>query len=202
LAFIGAMAITVVNLADHYQPLTADVGVGSSALAPPGLPAGQGIREINTFGGLHEDFYVPPQRGTFWLLVVVKNEGPEAVTIKSIRVPPYSPLWMAGTARYAFPSSAPGAPGIPAPTHPLRDLRFGPGQAIFAALPVRTTPCGNLYGWDDVPSFDVTFRFGPFTRTVAMGWGQQDGQLVMRAPEIRPVPGNTVCATRSPAPVG
>jgi hypothetical protein len=199
---IGAVAITMVNLAGHYQPLTAgNGGAFSTILAPPGLPAGQGIREVNTLGGLHEDFYVPPQRGTFWLLVDVENEGPEAVTIKSIRVPPYAPLWMAGTARYAFPSSAPSI-GIPAPTRTLRDLRLGPGQAIFAAIPVRTTPCGNIYGWVTVPAFDVTFGFGPFTRTAAMGWGQQDGQLVMRAPEEKPVQGNTVCATRSPAPVG
>ncbi len=70
------------------------------------------------------------------------------------------------------------------------------------ALPVRTAPCGNLYGWANIATFNVTYRFGPVTRTVAMGWGQQDGQLVMRSPEQKPIRDNTVCATCSPAPVG
>ena len=57
-------------LAGTYQPLGFGDEWGGSI---PGLPAGTGLRVVNTFGNSNGDIYVPPQHGVF----TVCGEHPE-----------------------------------------------------------------------------------------------------------------------------
>ena len=93
---VAAALVIVAVLANTYQPLTLG-GLGNSAELYPGLPAGVGIHYVNNFGGVSEDIYIPPQRGTFSLFVDIYNNGTYAVTIQSVTVP--QPLTPAGPVR-------------------------------------------------------------------------------------------------------
>jgi hypothetical protein len=77
------------------------------------LPAGTGIRAVNTFGFVREDIYIPPQRGAFSLFVDLANNGTRAVIIESVTVPRGGPLTMAGPAVYTRPGGGDGQPAVP-----------------------------------------------------------------------------------------
>jgi hypothetical protein len=203
LAGFGVLAasalIAVSVLAANYQPLSIG-GNGSTAELFPGLPAGQGIHMVNTVGGIHQDFYIPPQRGTFSLLVDITNNGSYAVTIESVSLPAGGPVTLAGPVRYSTPGMG-GSNEIPPPvSRVLRDVVLRPGQDLFLGFPVRTWPCAQQYEWTSEPSFNVTMRFALFTRTVAMPWGSLDSSLVMHAPAGRPGDAGTFCLPHTALP--
>ncbi|MGH3254204.1 MAG: hypothetical protein ACRDOU_02175 [Streptosporangiaceae bacterium] len=50
----------------------------------PGMPAGVGIRAVNTFGGAVGETFIPPQHGVFTITESIYNAGPQAVTIEAV----------------------------------------------------------------------------------------------------------------------
>lgn len=177
-----ATASVLATLANAYQPLTFG-DTSMRALAYPGLPAGHGIRTVNTFGGAREDFYIPPQRGTFYLSVSIMNTGSRPVIIESVTMPRSSDLRQAGQTRYARPGGGNGAPIPPPAKRVLHNVTLGHWQEIFVAIPVRSWPCTSKeFGWSTVPSFEVTYRFAIFTHIAALPWGMNDDMLIMHAP--------------------
>lgn len=185
-AAIAATASALLTLASDYQPLSYG-DTSTRALAYPGLPAGHGIRTVNTFGDVREDWYIPPQRGTFYLYVSITNTGSRPVIIESVSVPKTGELRQAGQTRYARPPEGNGVPIPPPPRHVLHDVTLGHWQEIFVAIPVRSWPCtSSQFGWTYVPSFDVTYRFGIFTHVAALPWGMHDDMLIMHFPAGKP----------------
>ncbi len=67
----------------------------------PGLPTGTGIHPVSNLGGFSEDFYVPPQRGTYSLFASIINNGPQTVTIETVW------LAVAGTSSWPLTLTAP-----------------------------------------------------------------------------------------------
>ena len=203
LAGFGVLAasalITVSVLAATYQPLSFG-GTGNSAELYPGLPAGDGIHLVNTVGGLHEDFYIPPQRGTFSLFADITNSGSYAVTIESVSLPTGGPVTLAGPVRYSTPGMG-GSIMIPPPiSRVLHNVVLRPGHDLFLGFPVRTWPCTQQYGWASESSFTVKMRFAMFTRTVAMPWGSLGDSLVMHSPGGRPGDAGTFCVPHTVLP--
>ena len=187
LAIVLVLAVTGVLLAKaaSYQPL----GYGDTSVLTldyPGLPAAHGARAVNTFGLVRQDVYIPPQpKGyTFYLFADIRNNGSRAVTIESVGLPPDDGLTPAGPARYAPPASlGDGSAGVPPASTVVRDVTLRPGGEILAAIPARSWPCFTKFeGFDTVPSFDVTYRFGFFTRTTALPWNMRGGELILHAP--------------------
>lgn len=195
-AVLMAVAVSVVLAkAARYQPLTYG-SVFSTTMDYPGLASAMGARTVNTFGFIRQDVYIPPQREgyTFYLFADVANDGSRAVTIESVGLPPNSALTPAGPTRYAAPGGGDGAPAIPPARKVLHGVRLGPGDALMVAIPVRSWPCWVSYaGFETVPSFNVTYRFLFFTRTVAMPWNQDNGELILHGPFGRPGQPNVVC---------
>jgi len=192
-ALLVVAAIVLAVLAYCYQPL-AYGGTGFTNEYFRGLPTGKGIHLVNTVGGLHEDVYIPPQRGVFSLFVDIANLGPRSVMIEAVTVPRGGPVWAAGPARYAWQGQS---QPITKP-HLLRHVRLGPGREVLVGLPVRTWSCTSKSGWASVPSAFVTYQFGPFRHRVALPWGPLDDELVLHIPDgphIGPGPGS-ICATR------
>src|SRR5215469_10649011 len=179
---LAASALVAVSvLAATYQPLSFG-NTENTAELYPGLPAGQGIHAVNTVGGLHEDFYIPPQRGTFSLFADITNSGSYAVTIESVSLPTGGPVTLAGPVRYSTPGMG-GSIMIPPPiSRVLHNVVLRPGHDLFLGFPVRTWPCTQQYGWASESSFTVKMRFAMFTRTVAMPWGSLGDSLVMHSP--------------------
>lgn len=184
LVLAGLIAAAVA--AARYQPLSFGDIQWLPVHALPGLPAGQGITIVNTFGHYREDVYVPPQRGAFSLFVAVTNNGSRPVTIASAAPPPG--LQSAGQARYGiFSQSGRQVWRV------LHDYLLRPGASVEIGLPMRTWPCAQLGGWTAVPDFDVTMRFAGFTRTVQLPWGMSGDALIMRAPGGVPGEPGTFC---------
>jgi hypothetical protein len=177
----AAMVIVLLAKAAGYQPLTYG-STGDSVLAYPGLPAAQGARTVNTFGSLRQDVYIPPQREgyAFYLFEDIANSGSRAVTIESVGLPRYSALTPAGPARYAPPGEDPHV-RIPPARDVLHEVTLEPGGELLVAIPVRSGPCWMRDGFQTLPSFDVTYRFLFFTRTVALPWNSQNGEVILRA---------------------
>ncbi len=179
---VAVPASVLLTLANDYRPLGYG-GTFSLTLAYPGLPAGHGIRTVNAFGGVREDFYIPPQRGTFYLFVSIMNTGSRAVIIESVSLPKGSLLRQAGQALYARPGGGNGAIAIPPAKRAVHDVTLGHYQEILAAIPVRSWPCTSKpYFWVTVPSFDVTYRFAIFRHVAALPWGHKDDMIIMHAP--------------------
>jgi hypothetical protein len=197
LALVLAAAIVLVELAAHYQPLGFG-GTGYSNGYFPGLPTGTGIRAVNTFGYLHEDIYIPPQRATFSLFIDLANNGGQPVTIGAVTLQKsgqgFWPLTPAGPVRYARPDWW----GIVGrwKSRILRSVTLGPGQDIYIGVPARMWPCAQRYGWTSVPSFYVTYRYLFVTRTVALPWGMKNDQLIMLGPGGQPGQPGIVCAAQ------
>jgi hypothetical protein len=181
--------------ASHYEPLGFG-NTGNSAEAFPGLPAGQGIHLVNTVGGLHEDVYIPPQRGTFSLFADVTNNGTHPVTITSVRLPPGSPISLAGPVRYSTTGMGPNPENqMPPPvSRVLHSVVVQPGDELFLGFPVHMWPCGQKYGWASLSEFDVTMKYLTFTHTVAVPWGMKTDSLVMHGTGGMPGQKDTVCA--------
>jgi len=185
--------IVLAILADHYQPLRYG-DTGTAGLAYPGLRAPQGARTVNTFGGVREDVYLPPQHGVFFLFAAVMNVGSRTVIIQAVTVPKDGPLKQAGMTRYARPpSTGYGAPGIPLARHVVHDLALRPGQEVFFAIPLRSWRCGQRNWWVTEQSFNVRYEFGPFTHVIALPWGMQGDELIMHAPLGMPGQANSLC---------
>src|SRR5260370_34187976 len=49
------------------------------------------IHAVNTFGFLHEDYYIPAQAGVFSLFADIRNNGSRAGTIESVTLQQGSP---------------------------------------------------------------------------------------------------------------
>ena len=178
---VAAVTSFLLTLASDYRPLA--YGEDSMRnLAYPGLPAGHGIRTVNTFGGIREDHYIPPQRGTFYLFADIMNYGSRAVIIENVFMPYSSALRSAGRAVYSRPYEGNVAIGAPQPSHVLHDVKLGPGDEIFVAIPVRSWRCGERDSWDSVPFFHVKYRFLFFHHIAALPWGLQNDALIMHAP--------------------
>jgi len=200
---VAALMLVVVTagilsaLAARYRPTLGSGSAGVTTLAYPGLPAAQGVRIVNTFGFVHQDVYIPPQRKgyTFYLFADIANYGSRAVTIESVGLPPYSALTPAGPDLYAQPSTAGnGTPAIPPATKVLHSVTLGPGGALLVAIPVRSWPCWTTYeAFATVPDFYVTYRFLFFTHTAAIPWGDSNVELIMRPPYGRPGQPNVAC---------
>jgi hypothetical protein len=146
LAVVAVAAVVLAVLITRYQPLGYGTTENSGEVFP-GMPAGEGIAMVNTAGHIHEDFYLPPQRGTFSLFADITNNGPRAVTIVAVSLPSvgqgFSPLIPAGAVRYSRPQWGGGAQIPPAKSRPLRDVILRPGQEIFVGIPVRTYRAGT-----------------------------------------------------------
>src|SRR5215467_1459490 len=192
-AILLTPTIVLAVLADHYQPLRYG-DTGSADLAYPGLRAPQGARTVNTFGGVREDVYLPPQHGVFFLFAAVMNDGSLAVIIQAVTVPEDGPLKQAGITRYARPpSTGYGTPGIPPARRVVHDLALGPGKEVFFAIPLRSWRCGQRHSWVTEQSFSVRYQFGPFTHVISLPWGSQGDELIMHAPLGMPGQVDTFC---------
>jgi hypothetical protein len=198
LATLGLACLVLVILAvlaSHYQPIEYGSS-GNSMEAFPGIPTGKGIRMVNNFGMLHEDFYIPPQRGTFSLYADIRNNGTHAVTIVSVSLPPGSGLTLNGPVRYSTaamdsPDLAPGSV-----SRPLRHgIALGGGQEMLLGFPVKMWwPCGQSNTWQSLANFNVTMRYLVFTHTVAVPWGSLGDSLIMRWPGGKPGQKGVICA--------
>ena len=119
------------------------------------------------------------------------------MTIESVGLPPGSALTPAGPARYAQPGGGNGAPGIPAARKVLHEVTLGPGHEILAAIPVRSWPCWTKgEALETVPFFTVTYQFSLFTRTTALPWNREGGEVILHAPFGRPGQPDVVCPAR------
>jgi len=197
LLIVAAAASVVLSLADAYRPLAFGED-STTALAYPGLPAGHGIRTVNTFGGIREDIYIPPQRGTFYLFVSVMNAGSRSVIIENVSLPKESALTVAGPVRYARPGSGNGKLGVPPARRVLHNVGLAPGREILLAIPVRSWPCWTraFPGFFTVPSFDVSYRFLFFHHVAALPWGMHNDMLIMHAPFGKPGKPGVFCVNR------
>ncbi len=78
---VSAVVVVIVTIllanAAVYQPL-GYASVSNADQAFPGLPTGNGIHAVNTFGFLHEDYYIPAQAGVFSLFADIRNNGSRA----------------------------------------------------------------------------------------------------------------------------
>jgi hypothetical protein len=95
---LGALCVVVAGvLAGTYQPVVFGGYWGGYF---PGLPAGVGLRLVNTFGSSSGDLYVPPQHGVFTVTESIQNSGPLTVTIEAVTVTrPGQPPPVAAAAR-------------------------------------------------------------------------------------------------------
>src|SRR6266699_7151795 len=119
------------------EPASADRQRRGPRLRVPGLPAGRGFRVVNNLGGVHQDIYVPPQRGTFALVATITNNGTHPVTILSASPPQGSGLWIAGAIRCSTPGMG-GSSQIPPPaSRVLRNVELAPGQEMFIGFPMK-----------------------------------------------------------------
>lgn len=192
LAGLAALAvaglITATVAAAHYQPLSFGNSEYVPVRAAPGLPVGQGITTVNTFGRFREDIYIPPQRGVFSLYVTVENNGSHSVTIVSAAPSAYTPT-LAGPVRYVASVSQEGRETW----RVLHDYQLLPGAEVELGMPLRTSPCEQTDGWAAIPYFDVTMRFAGFTHTVQLPWGMSGDALIMRDPGGEPGEPDTFC---------
>jgi hypothetical protein len=182
----GLLALTIVVagvLAAGYQPTSFG---GASGGTFPGVPAGTGLRAVNTFGAATGDIYVPPQQGSFGVVQSIQNTGPLPVTIESVTalrpdqapspgIQPW-PLTPAGQALYL-----PEYGRRPGRGSPVSGLSLRPGQTIEVAIPVRMSgACYVRAGWTGLTVFYVKERFLAFTHWVAVPLGTP---LIFHEPE-------------------
>jgi hypothetical protein len=176
-AFLVAAVVVLAILAGTYQPVQfGDAGGGSFA----GLPAGTGLRAVNTFGGVTGETYVPPQLGVFTIGESIQNSGPEPVTIEAVSIlspqdqafqtrgeRPW-PLTPAGSAawtsdKYSLDQKPPFSGSS------VAGLSLAPGQMIRVGIPVRMSgTCYDRDGWTGTDVFYVKERFLFFTQWVAV----------------------------------
>jgi hypothetical protein len=183
---VGGLSVLLVTafvvlavLAGRYQPIRFG-GEWGGGLA--GLPAGTGLRTVNTFGSQPGEIYVPPQLGAFTQVESIANTGPEAVTILAVSiVPPQdqgvviangpSPPWpLVGTGRVL--GAIETFTRVPDTIRPAAGLSLGPGQVMRIWIPMRLNgTCYETGSWSEVESFYVEERYLTFTHWVAVPLG-------------------------------
>jgi len=200
-SLVVAALVVLTVLAWTYQPIPPFSGEGGGSF--PGLPAGTGLRVVNTFGTQTGQLYVPPQSGAFTVVEGIQNTGPEAVTIEAVSIlgpqqqamirdgAPTYPLIPAGQALgwiETWRSPLPAA-------RPVAGLTLGPGQVIRIGIPVRlSSGCYIKGSWSEVVDFYVKERFLIFTHWVAVPFGIP---LLFQDPSDPQVPAQDVaCPSR------
>ncbi|MDR0341523.1 MAG: hypothetical protein LBI49_00140 [Nocardiopsaceae bacterium] len=175
LALVAAAGIVLAVLAGTYQPLVPG-GAGSA------VSGAAGIRNVNTFAASTAEIYIPSQKGPFTVWVNIRNSGPEAVTIETVRVGNPWPLVRAGSPRYQLTHSF--------ASRPFKSYRLGSGAVI--GIPVRTdSHCYASNSWVHIDSVSVEERFLIFTRWVSISLANP---LVLHAPGGTPRTPGAVCA--------
>jgi hypothetical protein len=163
----SVLAVVLVSWAAHYQPLDGGAGLNAEKYQFPGMPAGVRPRPVNTFGNLPGELFLPPQRGVMTLSVVIRNNGPMAVTIDSVSIDPY--LALAGKPRYLEMVTS-----VNTPLSPVRGSVAGtslqPGETIVVGIPVHVSDCVSktTTPYMMTGSFLVRERFLMFTHTAAI----------------------------------
>jgi len=157
--------------------------------------AGHGIRVVNNIGHFREDFYIPPQRGTFYLFVSVLNTGTRPVIVEKLTLPRFSHLVLAGPVRYTR-QGPPETSGILPARRILHNVKLSPFEQIHIAIPVHSWPCARIRNsnWSAVPTFNVSYRFMFFHHVAALPWGFKDEMLIMRVPFGKPGQPGVFCA--------
>jgi len=92
------------------------------------------------------------------------------------------------------PGAGSRAIGDPRPSRVLHDVKLGPGDEIFVAIPVRSGRCAERDSWTSVPFFDVKYRFLFFHHIAALPWGMENDMLIMHEPFGKPGQGGVFCA--------
>ena len=192
-ALVAAAVVALAVLAGIYQPVQfGDAGGG----AFPGLPAGAGIRAVNTFGGAMGETYVPPQPGVFTLTESIANTGPLTVTILAVSilspqqhvdgVAPW-PLTPAGTVRWLTPAYTGPHQHVPSTSGSFASgVSLAPGEFMYIGIPLRMS--GRCYEPGAFSSNDVFYvkeRFLFFTHWVPV---RVQSPWIVRAPAD---PGNS-----------
>ena len=169
-----------------YQPLTSSGPSPVGQWGWHGLSAGI-VRTVNTFGGVHDDLYAPPQRGWFSIEVEVLNGGPFAVTIESVTMPGGL---LVGKVRsytaFSYPRTQPT----------LRDVRglvLPPHSALHIGISLRTWACARQGAWIRIYGFTVTEDFLGFTQSAVLPLDQQGDSLLIH-PGGRPGGHGVICA--------
>jgi hypothetical protein len=194
----GVAVVILAVLAGRYQPVSVSFQ-DQLREAFAGIPTGSGIRYVNTLAGIHEDIYIPPQRGVFALSGIIVNNGTHPVTVVSASFDQGSGLTLAGPVRYSVPGMG-GSPVMPPPTSKvLHNVVLAPRQEMFIGFPAQMQwPCVQVNGafWSVIPNFTVTTRYLIFTHTVAVPWGMNGDNLILRLPAWYPLPGQkgVICA--------
>jgi hypothetical protein len=187
-ALLAAAVVVLWILAGTYQPVHFGDSYGGSFA---GLPAGTGLRSVNTFGGVTGEIYVPEQSGVFSVLPSIFNTGPETVTIEAVSIlspqdratatqgiTPW-PLIPAGSVRWAFQYSRPGQEVLASGTSVV-GVKLPPGQGMMLGIPLRMSGiCYDPNGWTGTDVFYVKERFLFFTHWAAI---QFQPNLVMNEP--------------------
>lgn len=181
-------------LAAMYQPVQFGSEWGGVF---PGMPAGTGIRDVNKFGGMTGQTYVPPQSGVFTITESIYNPGPEAVIIEAVSIlsPQQQaqaasgiipwPLIPAGPVHWMLAWHSPHQPG-PVSGTSVAGVSFAPGQAITLGIPLRLRSACYITGsWSGIDAFYVKDRFLAFTHWVAV---QVQSPLLLRQPDDTGVP--------------
>jgi len=193
-ALVAAAVVALAFLAGTYQPVRfGDSGGG----AFPGLPAGTGLRAVNTFGGAMGETYVPPQRGVFTLTESIANTGPETVTILAVSilspqaqvdgVAPW-PLTPAGTVRWLVPAYTGPHQHMPSTSGSFASsVALAPGEFMYVGIPLRMSGrCYDPGAWTGSDVFYVKERFLFFTHWVQV---QVETPWILHAPAD---PGNSL----------
>jgi hypothetical protein len=170
-ALAGFVVISLVIAANHYQPLDNSGGLIVENYQFPGLPAGVRPVPVNTFGNLPGELYLRPQRGVMTLAVILKNDGPMAVTIESVSIDPQLPN--AGKPLYLVVTRATANSGFSAVRGPVHGISIGPGETIVMGIPIHVPECVNKSATPYVMTdfYTITERFLAFTHAAQISIG-------------------------------
>jgi hypothetical protein len=193
-ALLAIAVIVLAVLAATYQPVQFGGAWGGTF---PGMPAGTGIRDVNTFGGTTGQTYIPPQSGVVTITESIYNPGPEAVTIEAVSIlsPQQQaqaaagiipwPLIPDGPVHWMLEEHSPHHPGPVSGTY-VAGVSLPPGQGLILGIPVRMrSACYITGGWTSIDAFYVEDRFLAFTHWVAV---QVQSPLLLRQPDDAGVP--------------
>jgi hypothetical protein len=193
-ALLAAAVIVLAVLAATYQPVQFGGAWGGTF---PGLPAGVGIRAVNTFGGTTGQTYIPPQSGIFTITESIFNPGPEPVIIEAVSIlspqqqaqaaagiAPW-PLTPAGPVHWMLQYPSPHRSG-PVSGASVAGVSLAPGQGLTLGIPLRMPSACYITGsWSGIDTFYVKDRFLAFTHWVAV---QVQSPLLLRQPDDAGVP--------------
>ncbi len=194
-ALLATAVVVLAILAGTYQPVQFGDSYGGSF---PGLPAGTGLRDVNTFGAATGQIYAPPQSGVFSVMPSIYNHGPETVTIEAVSIlspqaqaniargiAPW-PLVPAGPVRWMFQYTRPDQKG-PTSGSSVVGVSLPPGQGMSLGIPLRMSGiCYDPNGWTGADVIYVKERFLFFTHWVAVHF-QPD--LILHEPSNPSGPG-------------